>query len=376
MESFTNTFGITFRVGDLGEIRRNFSKNQNPKQVRIVSFTPSGNYMRCEDERGGLWSFSTATYNLKGSHMGNTYISFRGFEEVNAPAPAKDDFSKQYDLIPEDYEIIGWAFPEPDCDDMGQMYTIPVLDYNEHLRDGDVSEEQDEWLRSIVGTSSTCCNHCGKRMKYFAIIAHLESRELHIIGTQCASSMLHYSQDVVDGMHKATLKARQRANRVQKKRKARANAEAFIDGVDGLRDALKTDHYIVDDIGFKLMEFGSISDKQVELVFKIQQQVEERKREQAAREAAGAARKHFGKVGERIRSHSIKCVFSKSFDGDFGTWYLVKFEDAAGNQFVYRGSAYYRMDQEYVASFTIKDHSEFRGEKQTIVSRIHLHECV
>lgn len=295
--------------------------------------------------------------------------------EATTTKNREQDFGKQYDLIPENYEIIGWGYPEPACDDMGQMYTIPALDYNEHLRDGDVSEEQDEWLRSIVGTSSTCCNHCGKRMKYFAIIAHRDSRELHIIGTQCASSMLHYSQDVVDGMHKATLKARQRVNRVQKQRKARANAEAFIDGVDGLRDALKTDHYIINDIGFKLMQYGSISEKQIELVFKIQQQVEDRKREQAQRAAAGAARKHFGKVGERIRLHSIKCVFSKSFDGDFGTWYLVKFEDADGNQFVYRGSAWYQRDEEYVASFTIKDHSEFRGDKQTSISRIHLHEC-
>lgn len=97
MQSFMNKFGITYRVGDRGEILRNFSKNQNPTQVRIVSFTPSGNYMRCEDERGRIILFSTATKNLRGSHMGNAYISFRGFEEVNAPA--KDDFSKQISRI-------------------------------------------------------------------------------------------------------------------------------------------------------------------------------------------------------------------------------------------------------------------------------------
>jgi hypothetical protein len=97
MESFTNSFGITYRVGDRGEIRRNFSKNQNPTQVRIVSFTPSGKYMRCEDERGSIISFSTETRNLKGSHMGNAWISFKGFEEVNAPAPAIAEIKKQRD---------------------------------------------------------------------------------------------------------------------------------------------------------------------------------------------------------------------------------------------------------------------------------------
>ena len=280
-----------------------------------------------------------------------------------------NNFEKNYDLIPEDYEIIGWAYPEPDCDEMGQMYTIPMLDYTDHRRDGDVSDEQDEWLRSVVGTSSTCCNHCGKRMKYFAIIAHIESRELHIIGTQCASSMQHYSQDVVDGMHRSTLKARQRVNRVQKERKARANAEAFIDGVDGLRDALKPDPYIIHDIGFKLMQYGSISEKQIELIFKIQQQVEERKREQAART-------YFGKVGERVKGHELTVVFAKAYEGHFGMFYIVKFDDAEGNAFTYKGSQEWCIGEVCRASFTIKEHSEFRGEKQSVISRIRIDEVI
>jgi hypothetical protein len=383
MKEFTNKYGKSFRVGDQGEILSNFSKNLNPTQVRIVSFTPSGMYMRAEDERGITYLFSTSNSNLKGSHMGNSYISFRGFEDVNAAAakPAqtadiRNHFDKQYDLIPEEFEIIGWGYPEMDIDHEGNVCAIPVVDYNGYCLSDDVTDEQDEWLKEICGQFSTNCNHCGKRMKYFAIIAHIETRELHIIGTQCAASMKNYTQQEVDAMHKKSLKARQRVDRVQKERKAKADAQAFIEGVDGLREALLTDHYIINDISFKLNQYGSISDAQVALIFKIVQQIADRKKEMEERAAAGAARKHFGQVGDRIRSHSIKCVFSKAFEGNFGVWYLAKFEDADGNQFTYRGSAMYDGGEELVASFTIKEHGEFRGEKQTSISRIHVHECI
>tara|TARA_R110000803_G_C11755369_1_gene293124 strand:+ start:76 stop:327 length:252 start_codon:yes stop_codon:yes gene_type:complete len=81
---FTNKYGKTFKTGAVGVVSTRF--NQATKQMILVSFTPSGNYMRCKIYptpknvpsriANEIYLFSTSNSALKGSHMSNTKITF------------------------------------------------------------------------------------------------------------------------------------------------------------------------------------------------------------------------------------------------------------------------------------------------------------
>lgn len=84
--------------------------------------------------------------------------------------------------------------------------------------------------------------------------------------------------------------------------------------------------------------------------------------------------KHIGKVGERIQIsvQSVKCL--TSWENTFGyyptTTYLYKIVDAEGNVFTWKTSNTINEDhlpQTMVG--TIKEHTEFRGVKQTVLTR-------
>ena len=77
MESFTNNFGITFRVGQKGVLMRNFSKNENPKTLTVVGFSPSGSVIKCQDDRGFIYNVNSSNRRIRGSHMGNAYVIFK-----------------------------------------------------------------------------------------------------------------------------------------------------------------------------------------------------------------------------------------------------------------------------------------------------------
>ena len=86
MREYINSWGVEFKVGDIGKMHSKFkSKDFEPAEVKIISFTPAGKYMRCEetaelkDKKYGkkiVYLFSTESQNLKGSHMGRTYVRF------------------------------------------------------------------------------------------------------------------------------------------------------------------------------------------------------------------------------------------------------------------------------------------------------------
>jgi hypothetical protein len=77
MKEYTNSWGTTYKVGQTGRWDQRFRKEQRDDVLTIVSFTPSGQFMRVTSSKGnGIHLFSTETLNLKGSHMGNSGIRF------------------------------------------------------------------------------------------------------------------------------------------------------------------------------------------------------------------------------------------------------------------------------------------------------------
>jgi hypothetical protein len=77
MKEYTNSWGVTYTIGQTGRWDQRFRKEQSDEVLTIVSFTPSGKFMRVTSTKGKLvYLFSTETLILKGSHMGNSGIRF------------------------------------------------------------------------------------------------------------------------------------------------------------------------------------------------------------------------------------------------------------------------------------------------------------
>ena len=108
------------------------------------------------------------------------------------------------------------------------------------------------------------------------------------------------------------------------------------------------------------------------------------KAEREARLAEERAASEFvGSVGDKI---TVEVTFSRevSFDTQFGTQYIYFFKDEAGNTLVWKTSAmlwindldengnniFIRKGDKIRFTATIKEHSEYKGEKQTMLQRV------
>jgi len=90
-----------------------------------------------------------------------------------------------------------------------------------------------------------------------------------------------------------------------------------------------------------------------------------------AKENEGKKDSNFvGSIKEKIQTE-LTYMNSYSFDTEWGTSYIHKFLDQNGNIFVWKSSNSVRADQGEVVKIkgTIKDHSEYAGAKQTILTR-------
>ena len=90
-----------------------------------------------------------------------------------------------------------------------------------------------------------------------------------------------------------------------------------------------------------------------------------------AKENEGKKDSNFvGSIKEKIQTE-LTYMNSYSFDTEWGTSYIHKFLDQNGNIFVWKSSNSVRADQGEVVKIkgTIKDHAEYAGAKQTILTR-------
>jgi hypothetical protein len=98
----------------------------------------------------------------------------------------------------------------------------------------------------------------------------------------------------------------------------------------------------------------------------------DRARERKAQEEARtteADSKHFGVVGARA-DYTLKLISVRSFDGRYGTTYLHKFYDHDGNVVTWWASKNgLDVDKWYTVRGTVKKHDEYRGIKQTVLTR-------
>ena len=104
---------------------------------------------------------------------------------------------------------------------------------------------------------------------------------------------------------------------------------------------------------------------------------EARKAEEEARiKAEKAISQYIGNIGDKVE---IKAVYLysahfevRNFSGyGFETMYIHGFKDAAGNKLVWKTSKHLsiRQDKEVTIRGTVKEHSEYKDERQTVLTR-------
>ena len=94
----------------------------------------------------------------------------------------------------------------------------------------------------------------------------------------------------------------------------------------------------------------------------------EAKRE-AERAAAAAASDFVGTVGQRITIPAATAKLVTSWEGYYGTTFLYKFTDEAGNVYVWKSSKCVEIKDGMTVKGSVKEHSEYNGVKQTVITR-------
>lgn len=84
-----------------------------------------------------------------------------------------------------------------------------------------------------------------------------------------------------------------------------------------------------------------------------------------AAEAAGSS--YIGNKGEKITVKVVSCKCVTSWDSMYGTTYLYKFIDNAGNVLIWKTSTAIECNRVVELTAKVKDHEEYNGVKQTIV---------
>jgi len=79
---------------------------------------------------------------------------------------------------------------------------------------------------------------------------------------------------------------------------------------------------------------------------------------------------YIGEIGQKIQVE-LKFVACHSFETQWGTTDILKFLDAEGNVFIWKTATCQELEQGQTVKIkgTIKDHSEYAGAKQTILTR-------
>lgn len=161
------------------------------------------------------------------------------------------------------------------------------------------------------------CGVCGHVLKYGGVLVDFESRDGVMVGFDCLATY----EAVTDGMVAAQFQARRAANIAAE----RNNFAKFCAKHEGLTEAFESagEHHIVSDIRFKLKKYGSISEKQIELVKKIANDVAERRAQRAASDAAAALAPDAPNGKQTVKGTVLS---TRSEESNFGyqTTYITK----------------------------------------------------
>jgi hypothetical protein len=202
----------------------------------------------------------------------------------------RNDIHRSSEIIPANYENVlfynlattddGWPIPAfgVDCrmDHAERDSKGSIIKRGEHADNGRCclvglrDRYRAKWAQH-GGTGQ--CTVCGTRFVYGEIWRHRETGEHIHVGHICAEK---YKLIADYGEFKLGYEAFKKARATELKRKmVEEDVELILNEVDGLREAFKVDHDIVDDIRERFERTGRISEKQIALVLKLKKQSEE-----------------------------------------------------------------------------------------------------
>jgi len=88
-----------------------------------------------------------------------------------------------------------------------------------------------------------------------------------------------------------------------------------------------------------------------------------------ARQIEAAKSNYIGNIGERITVEVSNSQLISSFETQYGVTRVYRFSDLHGNTMTWFASKFIEINDIKAITGTIKDHSEYNGEKQTIMTR-------
>lgn len=126
----------------------------------------------------------------------------------------------------------------------------------------------------------------------------------------------------------------------------------------------------VSDILGKIRQYGSISENQKNALVNCLDRQEKYATERMEREARQAHSAHQGVVGEKWTGQ-LTVVFTTEFTTQYGVSHIYVFEDGAGNTFKWMSTNRHEIKRGDRVTLTgkVKKHDEYKGCKQTIVTR-------
>ena len=157
-------------------------------------------------------------------------------------------------LNPSEWRTLGVFYQGPNEDE------LRYFNYEHAAIQHELDKLGKEWADTISHTNGGCAS-CGTYFFYGAIVHNDTTGDTLAIGGICL--------EVFELSNRIALAKRNSKAAAERGAKARAGEEFAIE--HGLTEALKVEHYITESISNQLKNKGSISEKQIALVLKIEQ---------------------------------------------------------------------------------------------------------
>jgi hypothetical protein len=176
------------------------------------------------------------------------------------------------------------------------------------------------------GDTTSVCDHCGKRIRYVAILKHLTTGEEIFVGETCLDSRFGISRAEFDALHKEGRLNAQRRTIAERVESFKAEYPIVNDLI-----ARREDHYILADLAGKFERDAELSEKQLALVAKLFAQVDAQKVRQAEWSAKNA----------ELLAKGVKCpegrvaidgivISVKTYTNDYGFQMKMLVQDQTG----------------------------------------------
>ncbi len=269
----------------------------------------------------------------------------------------RTDIHRPSQIKTEDYLLIGFRYIGPHAMNFGDDRV--TIEAHRQNTGGFYSSHEH------AGT----CHICGAHAHTLGVFWHEKTNRYIMAGEDCAAKM-----DLGGDIAFRSFKKRVAAGLETSRGKLRAQKFLEDNGLLAAWDiaqgtADKWEENTIRDIVGKLIQYGSISEKQIAFLGNLIAKIPAREAQKAARISENAASQHIGTVGKR-EVFSLTIQWVKYFDSDFGTTCIHGLKDAAGNVVIYKGSKCLgEKGATLTVKATVKKHGEREGVKQTIISR-------